>query len=235
MSFLRVEFPDSEQTMELPLENDDTLLLTTLKSNFPNANGLSYYCKSARSTRGLRLSEGKFLPPQEGWLKPNIRTYKILCAKDKKNPRQATMKEVWPVTQTVRSGPAKNNTYPDLMQTGGSGFHKSLGPGKGMFIRVTEVEFSGERCYLDGINAKQSNDLQAKLLLLQSDQIQIMEGDVDNFWQVKGITALQLMSFLHEHYEAKIVAYSSNVKQVSKWNRKVARGTTSWTLESLKI
>ncbi|XP_065569889.1 uncharacterized protein LOC136033158 isoform X2 [Artemia franciscana] len=211
MSFLRVEFPDSEQTMELPLENDDTLLLTTLKSNFPNANGLSYYCKSARSTRGLRLSEGKFLPPQEGWLKPNIRTYKILCAK------------------------AKNNTYPDLMQTGGSGFHKSLGPGKGMFIRVTEVEFSGERCYLDGINAKQSNDLQAKLLLLQSDQIQIMEGDVDNFWQVKGITALQLMSFLHEHYEAKIVAYSSNVKQVSKWNRKVARGTTSWTLESLKI
>ncbi|KAK2724644.1 hypothetical protein QYM36_001213 [Artemia franciscana] len=104
-----------------------------------------------------------------------------------------------------------------------------------MFIRVTEVEFSGERCYLDGINAKQSNDLQAKLLLLQSDQIQIMEGDVDNFWQVKGITALQLMSFLHEHYEAKIVAYSSNVKQVSKWNRKVARGTTSWTLESLKI
>jgi len=83
MSFLRVEFPDSEQTMELPLENDDTLLLTTLKSNFPNANGLSYYCKSARSTRGLRLSEGKFLPPQEGWLKPNIRTYKILCTKGK--------------------------------------------------------------------------------------------------------------------------------------------------------
>ena len=39
MCFLLVEFPDSEQTMELPLEDDDTLLLTTLKSNFPNANG----------------------------------------------------------------------------------------------------------------------------------------------------------------------------------------------------
>ncbi|XP_065563356.1 uncharacterized protein LOC136029171 isoform X2 [Artemia franciscana] len=105
---------------------------------------------------------------------------------------------------------------------------------KGMFIRVTETEFSGEKCYIDGINAKQSKDLQAMLSLLHPGQIQIMKADIDNqcVWQVKGMTALHLMSFFKEQYEAKVVAHSSNVQQVP---RKVGSGTTSWTLESLKI
>ncbi|KAK2715437.1 hypothetical protein QYM36_010150 [Artemia franciscana] len=101
-----------------------------------------------------------------------------------------------------------------------------------MFIRVTETEFSGERCYIDGINAKQSKDLQALLLLLQPSRIQIMEADA-YVWEVNGMTALQLMSFLKERFEAKIVAHSSNVKQVPSYMHAI--GTTSWTLESWKI
>jgi len=104
-----------------------------------------------------------------------------------------------------------------------------------MFVRVTEIEFSGKRCYLDGINAKQSKDLQAKLSLLQPGQIQIMEACVPNscVWQVLGMTVLELMSFLKQQYEAKIVAHSSNVKQVPVYMH--AQGTTSWTLETWKI
>ncbi|KAK2725873.1 hypothetical protein QYM36_000370 [Artemia franciscana] len=106
-----------------------------------------------------------------------------------------------------------------------------------MFIRVTETEFSGKRCYLDGINAKQSKDLQANLSLLQPGQIQIMEVDIDNpyVWQVKGMTVLQFFnSFFNELHEAKIVAYSSNVQQDTMYHQ-VPSGTTIWTLESLKI
>ncbi|KAK2702049.1 hypothetical protein QYM36_019359 [Artemia franciscana] len=41
-SFLLVKFPSAEETLELPLEDDNSLLLTILKSQFPNAAGLRY-------------------------------------------------------------------------------------------------------------------------------------------------------------------------------------------------
>ncbi|KAK2705461.1 uncharacterized protein LOC136030495 isoform X2 [Artemia franciscana] len=98
MSFLRVEIPDSEQTIELPLEDDGTLLLTTLKSKFPNANGLTYDCgfrtEKFANVQIVKLSvtlrEGKFLPLPEGWFEftplPNTPTYKIFCTKGTAEP-----------------------------------------------------------------------------------------------------------------------------------------------------
>ncbi|XP_065585155.1 uncharacterized protein LOC136043995 [Artemia franciscana] len=145
---------------------------------------------------------------------------------ENKHPVNNTLQQqTWAVSdlavKNVEQEPIETGLRNDLSRTG-----------SGMFIRVTETEFSGERCYIDGINAKQSKDLQALLLLLQPSRIQIMEADA-YVWEVNGMTALQLMSFLKERFEAKIVAHSSNVKQVPSYMHAI--GTTSWTLESWKI
>jgi len=78
-----------------------------------------------------------------------------------------------------------------------------------MVIRVFEPEFSGKYCYLDGINAKQSYHLQVMLKKLMRSQIQIMKAGADSpgTWHVKGMTALQLMSFFQQQYTAKTVGY----------------------------
>ncbi|KAK2702031.1 hypothetical protein QYM36_019344 [Artemia franciscana] len=67
MNYISVKSPSCGRTIELPLEDDDSLLLTTLKSQFPDAIGLTFYCESSQGTRGLKLNEGKLWPPREGW------------------------------------------------------------------------------------------------------------------------------------------------------------------------
>ncbi|XP_065567367.1 myosin heavy chain 95F-like isoform X2 [Artemia franciscana] len=66
MNYISVKSP-SRRTIELPLEDDDSLLLTTLTSQFPDAIGLTFYCESSQGTRGLKVSEGKLWPPRGGW------------------------------------------------------------------------------------------------------------------------------------------------------------------------
>ncbi|KAK2725833.1 uncharacterized protein LOC136032058 [Artemia franciscana] len=67
MDYICIKSPNSRGTIELPLEDDGSLLLTTLTSQFPDATGLTFYCESAQATRGLKLSEGKLWPPRGGW------------------------------------------------------------------------------------------------------------------------------------------------------------------------
>ncbi|CAH0381427.1 unnamed protein product [Bemisia tabaci] len=53
--------------MELPLEGDQTLSLTTLTASFPEACGLKYKSSSG-FTRGIRCVNGCFYPPStDGW------------------------------------------------------------------------------------------------------------------------------------------------------------------------
>ncbi|CAG0921022.1 unnamed protein product [Notodromas monacha] len=60
------ESKDSSEITELPLEDDDTLLLTTVCATFANAIGLKYRHETG-SLRGLRLANECFSPPDEGW------------------------------------------------------------------------------------------------------------------------------------------------------------------------
>ncbi|KAK2707317.1 uncharacterized protein LOC136029170 isoform X2 [Artemia franciscana] len=190
------------------------LKLTTLKHAFPDAYGLKYRPNTSCSNDVYSFAELKVDEYEEEVLsipeEPSSYIFHCIYAKAVKN---------------VEQEPIETGQRNDLSRTG-----------SGMFIRVTETEFWGEKCYLDGITAKQSKDLQAMLSLLHPGQIQIMQAGIRNpcVWQVKGMTALQLMSFFKEQYEAKIVAHSSNVQQVPDITR-VASGITIWTLESLKI
>ncbi len=57
---------NSSEVTELPLEDDNTLLLSTVCATFANAIGLKYRHESG-SLRGLRLANERFSPPEEGW------------------------------------------------------------------------------------------------------------------------------------------------------------------------
>lgn len=70
MSFVQVsETNDTDQeVVDLPLETDGTLLLSTLRAQYPDACGLKYVAPENGRTRALRLADDKLHPPSDdGW------------------------------------------------------------------------------------------------------------------------------------------------------------------------
>ncbi|KAG7296322.1 hypothetical protein JYU34_021460 [Plutella xylostella] len=57
---------EHEEPLELPLEADGALLLSTVRAQFPAASGLKYRAPGGR-LRGLRLVDGRLAPPPAGW------------------------------------------------------------------------------------------------------------------------------------------------------------------------
>ena len=51
---------------EIPLEEDDSLMLSTVQSHFSNAIGLKYLAPSG-AWRGLRVIDNIFEAPSSGW------------------------------------------------------------------------------------------------------------------------------------------------------------------------
>ena len=64
--FIQVADEENEEPIEIPVEEDGTLLLSTLAAQFPGACGLKYRSET-RSLRGVRLLDGKLRPPDSGW------------------------------------------------------------------------------------------------------------------------------------------------------------------------
>lgn len=65
VEYLQVAEDEGEEPIELPTEDDGTLLLSTLSAQFPGACGLRYRNPDSRAMRGVRLSEGRLHPPPE--------------------------------------------------------------------------------------------------------------------------------------------------------------------------
>ena len=65
--YIQVCEEESEEPIELPCEDDGTLLLSTLVAQFPGSCGLKYRHPDTRAFRGVRLAEGRLHPPDEGW------------------------------------------------------------------------------------------------------------------------------------------------------------------------
>lgn len=66
-SYLKVAEEDGEEPIELPSEDDGTLLLSTLSAQYPGTCGLKYRNTETGTMRGVRLVEGRLHPPEEGW------------------------------------------------------------------------------------------------------------------------------------------------------------------------
>lgn len=69
VEYVQVAEEEGEETIELPIEEDGTLLLSTLQAQFPGTSGLKYRNSVSNAIRGIRLTEGRLHPPQgdEGW------------------------------------------------------------------------------------------------------------------------------------------------------------------------
>lgn len=67
IQYVRVAEDVDEEPMEVPSEEDGTLLLTTLSAQFPGACGLKYRNPETGTMRGIRLSDGRLYPPDSDW------------------------------------------------------------------------------------------------------------------------------------------------------------------------
>lgn len=58
---------NDEEPIELPTEEDGTLLLSTVAAQFPGCCGLKYRPLASKTCRGVRLVEERLYPPEGGW------------------------------------------------------------------------------------------------------------------------------------------------------------------------
>ncbi|KAJ8675889.1 hypothetical protein QAD02_011675 [Eretmocerus hayati] len=84
MSYIQVSEDEGEEPIELPTEDDGTLLLTTLSAQFPGTCGLKYRNPESRAMRGVRLVDGRLHPPENGWGKAVY-----FCVFPKENKRKS--------------------------------------------------------------------------------------------------------------------------------------------------
>ncbi|KAJ8321078.1 hypothetical protein KUTeg_002665 [Tegillarca granosa] len=67
--YIQVAEEEGDEPMEVPSEDDGTLLLSTLSAQFPGACGLKYRNPDTGAMRGIRLSDGRLYPPDGDWIK----------------------------------------------------------------------------------------------------------------------------------------------------------------------
>ncbi|KAK7093643.1 TAR DNA-binding protein 43-like [Littorina saxatilis] len=65
--YIKVVAEDGDEPLELPTEEDGTILLTTLSAQFPGSCGLKYRNPDSGTMRGIRLSDGRLYPPDNDW------------------------------------------------------------------------------------------------------------------------------------------------------------------------
>uniref|UniRef100_A0A336MQ24 TAR DNA-binding protein 43 n=2 Tax=Culicoides sonorensis TaxID=179676 RepID=A0A336MQ24_CULSO len=68
VEYVPVAEDEGDEPIELPCEDDGTLLLSTLQGQYPGATGLKYRNTENKAIRGVRLNEGRLHPPtSDGW------------------------------------------------------------------------------------------------------------------------------------------------------------------------
>ncbi|XP_061910319.1 TAR DNA binding protein, like isoform X2 [Entelurus aequoreus] len=65
--YIRVAEDENEEPMEIPSEDDGTVLLSSVAAQFPGACGLRYRNPESQCMRGVRLVEGVLHAPESEW------------------------------------------------------------------------------------------------------------------------------------------------------------------------
>lgn len=91
--YIRVAEDESEEPMEIPSEDDGTVLLSSVAAQFPGACGLRYRNPESQCMRGVRLVEGVLHAPESDW--GNL-VYVVNYPKGESGPHYCYC--VWPPT-----------------------------------------------------------------------------------------------------------------------------------------
>lgn len=94
-NYVRVCEDAGEEPIELPAEEDNTLLLSTVAAQFPGVSGLKFEIES--SFRGVKLSNGCLYPPDDHW---GQTLYYCVFPKGKSNPVKANISVVSVIVST---------------------------------------------------------------------------------------------------------------------------------------
>ncbi|KAL3317370.1 hypothetical protein Ciccas_003981 [Cichlidogyrus casuarinus] len=81
VNYLVIYESEEEEPIEVPLEDDNSMLLRTITNLFPNCIGLKYKAETGL-LRFLKIDDDKVLPPDEGWTDKKI--YCVFPKKDQK-------------------------------------------------------------------------------------------------------------------------------------------------------
>ncbi len=65
--YVLVAEEENEEPIELPVEEDGTLLLTTVVAQFAGASGLKFRNPETNAWRGVRVADGRLYPCEEVW------------------------------------------------------------------------------------------------------------------------------------------------------------------------
>ena len=76
---------ENSESIEIELEDDNSLLLTSLTSLFPEATGLKFRHPETNTLRGVKLVDGKFAEPVDGW--SSVKNY--ICVFNRGSKRKA--------------------------------------------------------------------------------------------------------------------------------------------------
>jgi hypothetical protein len=76
--YIQVAEDEGEEPIEIPSEEDGTLLLSTLSAQFPGACGMKYRNPTTGNFRGIRLTDGTLFPPDGNW---GTNVYVVVFAK----------------------------------------------------------------------------------------------------------------------------------------------------------
>ncbi|XP_053685713.1 TAR DNA-binding protein 43-like [Sabethes cyaneus] len=105
---------EGEEAVELPLEDDGTLSLSTLQAQFYGACGLKYRNPENKAIRGVRLNDNKLHPfsPEQGW-----GNHVYICVFPKENKRKSDdkLENSTPKTKRIEN---KYRTTTDLIVLG---------------------------------------------------------------------------------------------------------------------
>jgi len=213
-SFVRVaEREDSTMVMELPKEEDGSLLLSTVTGQFPDAVGLKYRSASG-AWRGIRISDKVLDPPSCGW---NDTLYVVTLQRSESGKRKAedgaeeirrpksSKRESELLEDIIVLGLPFRCTSEDLKdyfsnECGELAFHevkfdRNTGKARGFgFIRFKTVE--GARKALNGHHRMMGRMLEVKLSKKKETPMKLFVGRIPH-----GVTQEELKNYFLEFGE----------------------------------
>lgn len=99
--YIQIAEFEHDEPIEMPIEDDYTLLLTTLTAQFPGATGMKYRNPDTNTLRGIRLLDGRFHAPEGDW---GCNVYIVVYPKENKRKMDDSLENSLAKTKKMEGG-----------------------------------------------------------------------------------------------------------------------------------